>query len=56
MNLKRIKMTFSHQQFLKHYIHKGKILTSPTVLSFKIISFEAKMTLERQGKKCEFKK
>lgn len=43
-------MTFSHQQFLKHYIHKGKILTSPTVLSFKIISFEAKVT-QREKKK-----
>ena len=45
MNLKIIKMTFSHQQFLKHDKHRRNTNKSNSTHNFKIISFEAKMTL-----------
>ena len=43
-------MTFSHQQLLKHYIHKGRNSNkSNGTHNFRIISFEAKMTLRETG-------
>lgn len=43
-------MTFSHQQLLKHYIHKGgNSNKSNSTHNFRIIPFEAKMTLRETG-------
>lgn len=55
MNLKSRKMTFSHQQFLKHYKHRRNTNKSNSTQNFRTIPSEAKMTLKETEKMQKLK-